>query len=155
MKKILVPIDFSPVTRRVVAEAVKLAQAMDAELVLLHVVTQPAYLGAEAVPMVDPRLMWMMEAEKHTERHLRRIEGALKKRGLHVRSLCVTGFPVTRIRAQMKQLPASLVVIGSHGHTALHDLVMGGTTSGVLKRAGCPVVVVPAAREKKRRGRKP
>jgi hypothetical protein len=46
-------------------------------------------------------------------------------------------------------------VIGSHGHTAFHDLLVGGTASGVLKRATCPVVVVPApVRKKTKPGKK-
>ena len=46
---------------------------------------------------------------------------------------------------QAQQLAADYIVIGSHGHTALHDLLAGGTASGVLKRATCPVVIIPAA----------
>jgi nucleotide-binding universal stress UspA family protein len=34
--------------------------------------------------------------------------------------------------------------MGSHGHTALYDLIAGSTTTRVLKGAPCPVVVVPA-----------
>jgi nucleotide-binding universal stress UspA family protein len=38
--------------------------------------------------------------------------------------------------------------MGSHGHTAFYDLLVGSTTHGVLMRANCPVVIVPP--EKKR-----
>jgi nucleotide-binding universal stress UspA family protein len=40
-------------------------------------------------------------------------------------------------------------VMGSHGHTALYDLLVGSTTHGVLMRAQCPVVIVPSAKQKK------
>ncbi|MSU70996.1 MAG: universal stress protein [Opitutus sp.] len=57
----------------------------------------------------------------------------------------VNGSPVPEIIEQAQQLAADYIVIGSHGHTALHDLLAGGTASGVLKRATCPVVIIPAA----------
>ena len=38
------------------------------------------------------------------------------------------------------------IVMGSHGHTAFYDLLVGSTTHGVLMRAKCPVVIVPSAK---------
>jgi len=35
-------------------------------------------------------------------------------------------------------------VLGSHGHTAFYDLLVGSTTHGILLRAKCPVLIVPA-----------
>lgn len=154
-KTILVPIDFSPVTRLVVREAAKLARATDAKLVLMHSIAPPPMIAVDLVTMVEPSLMWTKEAEKSAKRHLRHLQSVLTKDGLQVEVLCTMGYPVPCIRAQMQKLPASYVVIGSHGHTALHDLVMGSTTGGVLKRASCPVVVVPAIKGKGRQGRKP
>jgi nucleotide-binding universal stress UspA family protein len=34
--------------------------------------------------------------------------------------------------------------MGSHGHTALYDLLVGSTTHQVLRKAKCPVVIVPS-----------
>jgi nucleotide-binding universal stress UspA family protein len=58
---------------------------------------------------------------------------------------------VTHILAQAKKLRADYIVIGSHRHSAFHDLVVGSTTSGVLKRAACPAVVVPPPQKGKSR----
>jgi nucleotide-binding universal stress UspA family protein len=38
---------------------------------------------------------------------------------------------------------ASAIVVGSHGHGALHTRVLGSTSTKLLAHAGCPVVVVP------------
>jgi len=35
-------------------------------------------------------------------------------------------------------------VVGSHGHGAFYDLLVGSTTHGLLLRASCPVLIVPA-----------
>jgi hypothetical protein len=37
-----------------------------------------------------------------------------------------------------------MIVMGSHGHGALFNLLMGTVCNGVLRKARCPVVVVPA-----------
>jgi nucleotide-binding universal stress UspA family protein len=37
---------------------------------------------------------------------------------------------------------ASTVVVGRHDHSALHDVLLGSTTKGLLRHAPCPVVVV-------------
>jgi nucleotide-binding universal stress UspA family protein len=42
---------------------------------------------------------------------------------------------------------AAAIVVGSKGHSALHDRLLGSTSSGVMHRAPCPVLVVPAERE--------
>ncbi len=39
---------------------------------------------------------------------------------------------------------ASAIVVGSHGHGALHTRVLGSTSTKLLTHARCPVVVVPA-----------
>ncbi|MBI4621943.1 MAG: universal stress protein [Verrucomicrobia bacterium] len=49
---------------------------------------------------------------------------------------------------QAEKNAADFIVMGSHGHTALYDLVVGSTTHGVLRRATCPVVIVPRPMQK-------
>jgi nucleotide-binding universal stress UspA family protein len=55
----------------------------------------------------------------------------------------VVGSPVPEIIEQAKTCAADYIVIGSHGHTAFYDLLVGSTANGVLKRAKCPVLIVP------------
>jgi nucleotide-binding universal stress UspA family protein len=42
-------------------------------------------------------------------------------------------------------LTDDLLVLGSHGHGQLHQAVLGSTTETCVRRAPCPVVVVPAS----------
>ena len=44
--------------------------------------------------------------------------------------------------------------MGSHGHTALYDLLAGSTATGVIKRAPCPVVIMPPVKKKKKKSKK-
>ena len=146
MKTILVPIDFSPVSRHVIKEAAALAAAVGGKLVLQHVVKPPA-IATDLAPVVGDIIQLTAEVEKAARRHLRRLAQGLAKRNLTVEFMCQQGFPATLVIAAAKDLAVDYIVIGSHGHTAFFDLVLGGTASGVLKHAPCAVMVVPAVRK--------
>src|SRR3954453_964692 len=40
---------------------------------------------------------------------------------------------------------AAAIVVGRHDHSALHDVLVGSTAKGLLRRAPCPVLVVRPA----------
>lgn len=146
MKTILVPVDFSPVTRAVVREAAALARRERAQLVLLHAIPPPNLIATDAAAFSGPLLELSTSAEKAARRHLARIGATLGKHQLKVRTYCVHGLPAVEIERITERLRPSFVVIGSHGHSAFYDLVLGSTTMAAIKRARCPVLVVPAHR---------
>ena len=67
----------------------------------------------------------------------------LKAAQVPAETMQLNGPPIRLIVEQAKDLGAHYIVMGSHGHTALYDLLVGSTTHGVLMRAGCPVVITP------------
>ncbi len=154
MKTILAPIDFSRVSRDVIREAVDLARIVKARVVILHAV-QPPPIVTDLAPLAGEALQLTAEIERGARRSLQRLQRALQSRRVTVETLCLQGAPVALIAATAEQLGARYIVIGSHGHTALYDLVAGSTASGVLKHASCPVVVVSATRKPAARRRKP
>ena len=62
---------------------------------------------------------------------------------LSVETRQLTGAPAPLILEEAESCGADYIVMGSHGHTPLYDLLVGTTTHGVLKKARCPVVIVP------------
>jgi nucleotide-binding universal stress UspA family protein len=72
----------------------------------------------------------------------------LKGDFVSVECIQVVGAPVPNILDQAEKYVADYIVMGSHGHTAFYDLLVGSTTHGVLMRAKCPVVIVPSAQGK-------
>ena len=67
----------------------------------------------------------------------------LSDHGIKAHSEHATGSAVSAIVAKASEIDATYIVMGSHGHTALYDLLVGSTTHGVLKSSPCPVVIVP------------
>jgi nucleotide-binding universal stress UspA family protein len=142
MKTILVPIDFSPVTKRVADAACRFARQTRSRLVLLHVVPIPSNFelyGSGNAIVADV----IREGEKAASRKLLRLGQRCSGRGFKVRTIQHTGKPAPVILTKAAAVGADFIVIGSHGHGAVYDLLIGGTTQGVLRRAPCPVVVVP------------
>ena len=143
MNTLLVPVDFSSVSRFVIAEAMRLARATNSGVTLLHVVQPPPIIASDYGLMVDTSVQFTIATEKNAARHLAALRKKLAAGGIAIDAILKTGYPVSHIVEQAKKLAASYIIVGSHGHTAFYDLLVGSTTSGVLKRSPCPVIVVP------------
>lgn len=153
MKTILVPVDFSKVTPAVVREAALLAKAHQAWVMLLTV-TQPPVVANEygAFPV---NVAEIVEANvKAAQTQLARCRQQLKRRGIACETRQFTGAVAPLIVEEAKTLRADYIVIGSHGHSAFYDLLVGSTTHGVLLKAPCPVLIVPAPRSRPPRKRR-
>jgi nucleotide-binding universal stress UspA family protein len=144
MKTILAPIDFSPVTGRVCDEACALARRLKARVVLLHVIEPvPSMVNDYAMPMQDLDTL-LDQAQAIATRKIRDLAKRCTRRGARVVTVQRTGKPVPTILAKIAELRAGYAVIGSQGHTAAYDLLIGSVLQGVLRKAACPVLVVPA-----------
>jgi nucleotide-binding universal stress UspA family protein len=143
MKTILVPVDFSDVTSRVTDAAVRLAKAFSARLILLHVAPpEPEFIGYDPGPPSVRSNVARVLVEEH--RRIHALDRQLEQEGLKVTSLVVQGYPVDKIIAEAEKFKAEMVVMGSHGHGMLHNLLVGSVAEGVLRQARCPVLVVPS-----------
>lgn len=146
MKTILAPIDFSAVSDVVVTEAAALARAHQGRVVLLSVVQPPAAM-ADYAPLLADIAEITAAGERNAARQLEKIEAKLAADCITTESVQLVGAPIPLIVEQAEKLDADYIVMGSHGHTALYDLLVGSTTHGVLMRAKCPVVIVPSVKQ--------
>ena len=145
MKTVLAPIDFSSVTNAVVDEAAALAKAFHGRVVLLTVI-QPPVVVTEYASWMDNIGEITAAGEKHAAREIAKLEERLAAECVSTESVQLVGAPVAHIVQQAESLGADYIVMGSHGHKALYDLLVGSTTHGVLLGARCPVIIIPAAR---------
>lgn len=146
MKTILVPVDLSAATTRVCAAACDLARLVKGRVVLLHVLTPPPVVVNEYFAFDTGQ---MAQAVAAAELGARRRLAALARRFAKrcpLKTLEVSGPAVGGILAKAGATKAAYIVMGSHGHGAVFDLLVGSTTHGVLRKARCPVLVVPMGR---------
>jgi nucleotide-binding universal stress UspA family protein len=142
MKTVLAPVDFSTVTNRVIADAIKLARPLKGRIILLHVVPPPLAIR-NVLPAVEDVKLRAQAASKEADQKLADLKRAFQRRFPSIGLVHVIGAPVASIIEQARALEAAYIVIGSHGHTAAYDMVMGSVASGVIKDAPCPVLVIP------------
>ena len=60
-----------------------------------------------------------------------------------------SGSAVIEILAMAEQYEIDMIVMGSHGHGAWYELVVGTVSEGVVHRASCPTLIVPSAKLQK------
>lgn len=150
MKTILTPVDFSSATHGVLAATLDLAKATGARVVLLHAV-QPPVITTDYGVTADLLRETLEVTETAARKQVEHLEKLVTKTGVAVSSELVSGFAAGHILDHARRLKAAYIVLGSHGHTAVYDLLVGSTTHAVLKKAPCPVVVVPPTPRKKKK----
>lgn len=148
MSGILVPVDFSSGTDSIIEYAASLATTMRRPLILLHVAApDPDFVGYAAGP--DTVRKQVAEEFRNEHRELESMKERLTGRGIQTEALLIQGPTVEKILSEQKRLGADWIVIGTHGHSAVYDLLVGSITEGVLRHTGCPVVVVPCRQPQK------
>ena len=145
VKAILAPVDFSSATEAVVAEAARLARAIEGRVVLLSII-QPPVITSEYAPLMENMAEITAAGEKAAAKQLGHLQDRLQQQDVASDTVQLNGAPIQHIVDQAGKLHVDYIVMGSHGHTALYDLLVGSTTHGVLLRATCPVVIVPPSK---------
>ena len=143
MKTILVPVDFSDTTQGVIETARQFATTFGSRVVLLHISEpEPDFVGFEPGPIaVRQTVARDLKAEHQKIEELKASCGVPDVLAVHIQ-----GPAIEKILHEAASQNADLIVMGSHGHGALYELLVGSVTAGVLKGARCPVLVVPAGR---------
>jgi nucleotide-binding universal stress UspA family protein len=146
MKMLLVPVDFSDSSGRLLEIAEAEARLRGAGLVLLHAIEPAAEVAGFET---DPEMMRMkigqdLDNETRIEAaRLRELADAATSRGVACQTVVKFGLPADEIIAAAEDHGVELVVMGSHGHGALFHLFTGSVVTGVLKKINRPVLVVP------------
>ena len=142
VKKILVPMDFSNLSKDALPWATFLAAQFKAEVVLLHVVEKSPidYLvGRELTSHATVPLIKQAEAD------LERAAADLAKSiGIKISAAVREGKPHEEICAASQALAVDLIALTTHGYTGLKHAWLGSTAERVVRHAACPVLVVRA-----------
>jgi len=149
MKTIVALIDYSDLTNRIVDQAVQVTKAFQGRLILLHVVPEePAVveLGLASPTVMQPASERKIERDYN---QLLELRDSLASSGVNVLVQQLEEGGVQKVLDQCRALETDLIVMGAHHHSALYNLLVGTFTNDVLKRATCPVMVVPEEEKKK------
>jgi len=143
-RRILVPVDDSPVSRLGLKAALQMARDSGAKVRLLHVVEEfGAFMTPDTGASIGPVLDSLRAAGKRT---IARIERRARAAGIKPSTALVENFGgrvADTILDEVKRWRPDLVVMGTHGHTGIKHVLLGRVTERVLRAASCPVLTVP------------
>ena len=141
-RRILHPTDFSPASRAALAKAIQLAREQKAELVVCHVMSPFVPMLGEGY--MTPRMYEEIAASTRqgAQRQLDAMVAKARRAGARVRGLLVEGTPFDRIGRVARSQKASLVVMGTHGRSALGRLFLGSVAERVVATSPVPVLTV-------------
>ncbi|QDU64479.1 Universal stress protein F [Planctomycetes bacterium Pan216] len=143
MNRILVPIDFSLTTQAVVNAAIQAARLVDGEVFLLHVAPSESTLSAAYEAGLNDVRHWRAEDILAEHRQIVELAQRFEENGVKATALLIQGKTVDKILSKAESLHATLIIMASHGHGALYDLMVGSTAEGVLRKASVPVLIIP------------
>ena len=138
--KILLPVDGSAYTQRsleCVANGVELFGPRHAYIALTVVAPIPAH----AARFLD-RDMLQGHYREEAEKVLAPVRTFAHRHGLTVAAQHVAGHAAQAIAACAEREQVDLIVMGSHGHSALGNIVLGSVATGVLASCKVPVLLV-------------
>jgi len=150
VKKVLIALDYDPTAQKVAEKGFVLAKTMGAEVILLHVITDPVYYAStEYSPIMGFTGMDMAPLQ------LDNLDG-LKKASLYflektknhlgdenIQTTVQEGDFAQSILKTAKDTHADMIVMGSHSHKWLEKIVMGSVTEEVLNHTTIPLFIVP------------
>ena len=163
VKKILFTTDLSEHALRAFAYAVSLANLYGAGLTILHVIAEDPDLDERIIGYVSAET-WEMIKQRHFDEAQEALIGKRKGSGRAIKDvldtfcqqaqsrgcsfdtdeiLVLRGDPSEKILEILEEKNCDLVVMGSHGYSALKDALMGGTARRVVRNSKVPVVLVP------------
>ena len=139
---ILVAIDLSSASQKILAEAKILALALHAKACLLHVIEgEPDFLDDEP-DLINSSDQGQQEFPQEHKDLQKEVDG-LRQSGIETKGLLSQGTVVDVILQKSKQLEIDIIIVGTHGHGGVHHMIFGSVSEGVLRNTSCPVFVIP------------
>jgi len=146
MKRILVPVDYSPCSRLALRFATELAQRFGAALDVVHVWDRPSYISDVVMTRSDPLspksliVLIQENAQRDLDEFLKSTE---LPAGSALISRLITGDPASALLHELKTGGYDLVVLGTHGRTGLSHVLLGSVAEKLVRLSPVPVLTVP------------
>lgn len=155
IRSVLVPLDFSPCSQRVVEWAVTIASSSRAQITLLHVTSPDARrttvdVVSAVLNEVTATPGWHVATTPTSSVELRNASEALERvreseipPSVESRAIVRDGTPWQCIVDEARAGNHDLIVMGTHGRSGIRRVLMGSTAEHVLRQAPGPVLIVP------------
>ncbi|MCP3868787.1 MAG: universal stress protein [Gammaproteobacteria bacterium] len=134
-KRILIPLDGSPLSEQVLPYALHIAETFNAEVALVC-----------AVAMDDAPDSAVSQICSEREQYLRDIADTIAG-GLTVRCVAEPGHPASVIIEKAEEQEDTLITMATHGYSGLQRWLLGSVAHKVVQASDAPVLLLPAGAE--------
>ena len=149
--KLLVAIDFSDITTKILQQAENLATRLPAELFLLHVAEpNPDHVAYDFDPAsvyaIDPQEIRDSIAQRFQQEHktLQGYADELRGKDIPCTALMVQGITVDMLLQEAEKLDIDFIIAGTHGKGLLSQFLLGSTSEQLIRKSPLPVHLIPA-----------
>ena len=138
--KILVPLDGSDLSEKVIDTALTMAGAFDAKVMFLHIHPDAASLESDEV---DADLSALQQAEKNLlDQAHRRLQPRHNLAKESISSGVRVGNVAPAIKDAADELGADLIIMGTHGRQGITEWITGSTTERVMANSDVSFMVI-------------
>lgn len=143
-RKILVPTDFSEHSDKALQKALELAQESDASITLLHIISQEFKECMSDYCFTPDELERLRKglvesSEEYMKTQLSKVDPSRAKK---ITTAIRHGVPYEEILRYQSENDFDLIVIASHGRSAIARYLMGSVATKVVSGAKCEVLVL-------------
>jgi len=151
MKKIIITVDYNPNSEKVVNMGHELAQLMQAEICLFHVLADVRYYGMQYEPFMGYEGYAFPVDYTMQEEYVKVAQDYLDKTANHLGGNNITthlaeGDTSQKILEYAEEWNADVIVMGTHSHSTLEKIFLGTVASSVLEKTKIPVYMVPTGK---------
>jgi len=154
-KKVLIAVDYDPSAEKVAESGVSIAKLMGAEVVLMHVISDPLYysltghvtvMGFAGEKEKDLSKTKSKDGPQKVSQHF--LDSIIKHIGDNgIQTLIKEGDFAHTILKAAKDLNADFIIVGSHSKKWLENIVMGSVTKEVLRNTKIPLIIIPTKKQ--------
>jgi universal stress protein A len=143
LERILFPYDFSDLSLHALTYAKSFAESYRAELHIIHVVDE-AYqywmaVGPNSLPIGPPPEELVAASKQELEKF---VQEHLAGSSLTIKATALIGRPFMEIIRYARDNKIDLIVLGTHGRSALKYALLGSVAEKVVRKAPCPVLTI-------------
>ncbi len=137
-ERILFPTDFSDHAAYAQGYALSLAQQYKADLHIIHVVQLFSYV----VDFGMDNTVQYQAVQESLQKMMDELVDSLASEPVSITGELLQGDPVGEIIRTAREERSDLIVIGTHGRSALQHALLGSVTEKVVRKAPCPVLTI-------------
>jgi nucleotide-binding universal stress UspA family protein len=144
LKKILFPTDFSDNSKTAQDYAAAFADQFQAELHVMHVLSDVTMIAEPGSALALPQ-NYLLDMKQEAEGALDRMFPDAAQKGRKIVRAFRTGSPYVEIVTYANENNIELIVLGTHGRSAIAHMLLGSIAEKVVRKAPCPVLTVRPA----------